>query len=157
MHDYCSGVGQLVERDRTQSALKVAKENAEKAAEQAQAASRAKTEFLAKMSHEIRTPMNGVLGMTDLLLGTDLTDRQHKFVNIAHHSAETLLNVINDILDFSKIEAGKLTLDHIDFDVFDAVGDAIELLAEPAQNKGLEIACGFSSEVPQWVRGYPIR
>ncbi len=157
MHDYCSGVGQLVERDRTQSALKVAKENAEKAAEQAQAASRAKTEFLAKMSHEIRTPMNGVLGMTDLLLRTDLTDRQCKFVKIAHHSAETLLCIIDDILDFSKIEAGKLRLDDTDFDVFSMVADAIELLADAAQSKNLEIVYGFSPEVPQWVRGDPIR
>jgi CheY-like chemotaxis protein len=157
MDNYCSRVGQLVDRDRTQFALKVAKENAEKAAEQARAASRAKTEFLAKMSHEIRTPMNGVLGMTDLLLRTDLTDRQFKFVNIAHHSAETLLNIINDILDFSKIEAGKLSLDNTDFDIFDTVGDAIELLAEPAQNKGLELVYGFSTEVPQWLRGDPIR
>ena len=157
MGDYCSRVGQLIERDRARFVLKVAKENAEKAAEQARAASQSKTEFLAKMSHEIRTPMNGVLGMTDLLLRTDLTDRQRKFVNIAHYSAETLLSIINDILDFSKIEAGKLNLDHTDFDVFDAVGDAIELLAEPAQNKGLEIVYGFSPEVPQWVRGDPIR
>ena len=157
MHDYCSGVGQLVERDRTQSALKVAVENAEKAAEQAQSASRAKTEFLAKMSHEIRTPMNGVMGMTDLLLRTDLTDRQRKFVSIAHNSAETLLSIIDDILDFSKIEAGKLRLDDTDFDAFNTVADAIELLADAAQSKDLEIVYGFSPEVPQWVRGDPIR
>ena len=157
MDNYCSRVGQLVERDRTQLALKVAKENAEQAAERARAASRAKTEFLAKMSHEIRTPMNGVLGMTDLLLGTNLTNRQRKFVNMAHQSAETLLNIINDILDFSKMEVGKLNFDNTDFDLFDSVGDAIELLAEPAQDKGLELICGFSTEVPQWVRGDPIR
>ncbi len=157
MNDYCSRVGQLVERDRTHFALKVAKENAEQAAKQAQTATRAKTEFLAKMSHEIRTPMNGVLGMTDLLLRTDLTDRQNKFANIAHHSAETLLNIINDILDFSKIETGMLNLDNTDFDVFDIVGEAIELLAELAQNKGLELVYEFSTEVPQWVRGDPIR
>lgn len=157
MHTYCAGVGQLVERDRTQSALKVAKENAERSAEQAQAASQGKTEFLAKMSHEIRTPMNGVLGMTDLLLGTDLTDRQRKFVNIAHHSAETLLSIINDILDFSQIEAGKLKLDKTDFDVFKTVADAIELLADAGQKKNLEIVYGFSPEVPQWVRGDPNR
>jgi signal transduction histidine kinase len=126
MDRYCSRMGQLVERDRAQVALRVAKENAEKAADQAQVASRAKTEFLAKMSHEIRTPMNGVLGMTDLLLESGLTDRQSKYVNIAHHSAETLLNVINDILDFSKMEAGKLRLSYTDYDLFDTIGDAVE-------------------------------
>lgn len=157
MHDYCSRVGHLVERDRTQSALKIAKENAEKAAEEARAASLAKTEFLAKMSHEIRTPMNGVLGMTDLLLRSALTDHQRKYVTIAHHSAETLLNVINDILDFSRIEAGKLSLNFTDFDLFDTIGGAVELLAEAAQKKDLEIVYGFSSEVPQWVRGDPLR
>jgi CheY-like chemotaxis protein/nitrogen-specific signal transduction histidine kinase len=157
MDRYCSRMGQLVERDRAQVALRVAKENAEKAAEQAQVASRAKTEFLAKMSHEIRTPMNGVLGMTDLLLESGLTDRQSKYVNIAHHSAETLLNVINDILDFSKIEAGKLRLSYTDYDLFDTVGGAVELLAETAQKKGLEIVYGFAPEDPQWVRGDPLR
>jgi CheY-like chemotaxis protein len=101
--------------------------------------------------------MNGVLGMTDLLLRSDLTDRQRKFVNIAHHSAETLLNIINDILDFSKIEAGRLNLDYTDFDVFDAVGDAVDLLAEAGQKKGLEIVYGFAPEVPQWAGGDPIR
>lgn len=157
MDRYCSQMGQLVERDRAQFALKTAKENAEKAAEEARAASMAKTDFLAKMSHEIRTPMNGVLGMTDLLLRSALTDHQRKYVTIAHHSAETLLNVINDILDFSRIEAGKLSLNFTDFDLFDTIGDAIELLAEAAHKKDLEIVYGFSPEVPQWVRGDPLR
>jgi CheY-like chemotaxis protein len=101
--------------------------------------------------------MNGVMGMTDLLMRTDLTDRQRKFVSIAHNSADTLLSIINDILDFSKIEAGKLRLDDTDFDVFSTVADAIELLADAAQSKDLEIVYGFSPEVPQWVRGDPIR
>ena len=157
MDRYCSNMGQLVERDRAHFALRVAKENAEKAAEQAQIATQAKTDFLAKMSHEIRTPMNGVLGMTELLLESGLTDRQRKYVNIANHSAETLLNVINDILDFSKIEAGKLRLNCTDYDLFDIIGDAVELLADAAQKKGLEIVYGFSPEVPQWVRGDPLR
>ncbi len=157
MDRYCSRLGQLAERDRAEVALRVGKENAEKAAEVARAASQAKTEFLAKMSHEIRTPMNGVLGMTDLLSRSELTDRQRKFVNIAQQSMKTLLNIINDILDFSRIEAGRLELDCTDFDVRSTVGEGIDLLAESAQNKGLEIACVVSREVPQRLQGDPNR
>jgi CheY-like chemotaxis protein/HPt (histidine-containing phosphotransfer) domain-containing protein len=157
MDHYCSRFGQLADRKRAEVALVLAKENAEKAAEAAQDASRAKSEFLTNMSHEIRTPMNGVLGMTELLSQSELSDRQRKFVNTAHQSAETLLNIINDILDFSRIEAGKLDLDDADFDVRDTVENVVELLAESAQNKGVEIACLVSREVPRWVRGDPTR
>ena len=157
MDRYCFRLGQLAERDRAEVALRVSKENAEKAAEIARAASQAKTDFLAKMSHEIRTPMNGVLGMTDLLSRSELTDRQRKFVNIAQQSTKTLLNIINDILDFSRIEAGRLELDCTDFDVRSTVGDGIDLLAESAQNKGLEMAYVVSREVPQRLRGDPNR
>ena len=154
---YCSRFAQLADRKRAELALVLAKKNAEKAADAAQAASRAKSEFLTNMSHEIRTPMNGVLGMTELLSQSDLTDRQRKFVNTAHQSAETLLNIINDILDFSRIEAGKLDLDDADFDVRDTVETVVELLAKSAQSKGVEIACLVSHEVPRWVRGDPTR
>lgn len=150
---YSASLGQLVDHRRAELALRVAKDNAEAAALAAQSASRAKTEFLAKMSHEIRTPMNGVLGMTDLLSRTELSDRQRKFVGTAHHSAETLLNLINDILDYSRIETGKVELEHIDFDVFSTVGNVIDLLAESAQSKGLEITYNFSRTVPQWLHG----
>ena len=157
MARYCAQFGQLMDRKRAETALMVAKENAEMAAHAAQAASRAKTEFLANMSHEIRTPMNGVLGMTDLLSRTDLTGRQRKLINTAHNSAETLLHIINDILDFSKIEAGKLVLDSVDFDLRNTVGDVLDLLAESAQIKNLELAYLLSHDAPRWVRGDPGR
>ena len=157
MDNYCSRLGQLVDRNRAELALVLAKENAEAAAKAAENASRAKTEFLAKMSHEIRTPMNGVIGMTDLLSRSDLTERQRKFVYTAQQSAESLLGVINDILDFSKIEAGKLALDNADFDVRATVGEVVEVLAESAQKKGLEITYVFSRRVPRLVRGDPNR
>ena len=150
---YSANLGQLMDHRRAELALRVAKENAEAAALAAQAGNRAKTEFLAKMSHEIRTPMNGVLGMTDLLSRTELSDRQRKFVGTAHHSAETLLNLINDIMDYSRIEAGKVELEHADFDVFSTVGNVIDLLAESAQSKGLEITYNISRTVPQWLHG----
>jgi CheY-like chemotaxis protein len=157
MDNYCSRLGQLVDRKRAELALILAKENAEAAAKAAEDASRAKTEFLAKMSHEIRTPMNGVIGMTDLLSRSDLTERQRKFVYTAQQSAESLLGVINDILDFSKMEAGKFALDNADFDVRATVGEVVEVLAESAQKKGLEITYVFSRRVPKLVRGDPNR
>ena len=111
------------------------------ARDRAEAASRSKSEFLARMSHEIRTPMNGVLGMTELLGGTRLDRRQQQYAETIRHSAEGLLKIINDILDFSKIEAGKLELDDAPFDVEQVVEEAAELLAEAAHAKGLELIC----------------
>ncbi len=140
----------IAERRRYQEALI-------EATEAAAAASRAKSEFLANMSHEVRTPMNGVIGMTELLLETELDRTQRDYTETIRDSAGALLTVINDILDFSKIEAGKLEVEQIDMDLRDTVEDVARLLSIQAHARGLEVTASIDGALPDMLRGDPAR
>ncbi|QOY95946.1 response regulator [Massilia sp. UMI-21] len=151
------GAALLHHRDELERQVGVRTEQLEKAKNAAEAASRAKSAFLATMSHEIRTPMNGVLGMTEMLLATELTEAQRNYTTLVKRSGEHLLVIINDILDFSKIEAGKLTIEYINFNLWDLLDDIHNVYTPQAAGKGIGFDFDIANDIPVAICGDPNR
>ncbi len=147
----------ITEQRIAEQALLAEREELRIARDSADEANRAKSDFLANMSHEIRTPMNAIIGMTDLLLETRLTQTQREYLTMVQDSGEALMTLINDILDFSKIEAGKFELEYATFDIRESLGDTMKGLGFRAHGKGLELAFRVDEKIPRYLRGDPGR
>ncbi len=147
----------LLALEATNAAIDRLVQRLREAQAEAEAANRAKSQFLAMMSHELRTPMTGVIGMVDLLMRTPLDDDQRDYVGVLRSSADALLAVLNDILDFSKIEAGRLVVEEVPFDLAETIGDVVRLLAPRAAEKALTLDFDWPAGAPCWIHGDPVR